>query len=39
MPFLNILHGFRFAVKMVDPGVFALAQSFDVAHGRHDEPI
>ena len=39
MPFLKILHGFRLAVKMVDPGVFALAYSFDVAYGRHDEPI
>lgn len=37
--FSNVLHSFRFGVKMVDPGELTLAQLFDITHRRYNKPV
>lgn len=37
--FSKILYSRCFAVKVVDPGVFPVAQLLDIAHSRHDKAV
>ena len=37
--FSNVLHSFRFGIKMVNLGKLTLAQPFDIAYRRYDKAI